>query len=96
MYQRFTKYRFDIAGLGENGENGCSARLWKDECSIVYFMHGSNFFSEYKSEKTVKFEMKCPDAIEKWISNYIFQADTFVLTVLTSQMEYVLIGENRQ
>lgn len=36
-----------------------------EKCSIVYFMHGSNFLAEYKSEKAVKFEMKCPDAIEK-------------------------------
>lgn len=35
------------------------------QCSIVYFMHGSNLLAEYKSQKTVKFEMKCPDAIVK-------------------------------
>ena len=36
-----------------------------EQCSIVYFMHGNNFLAEYKSEKAVKFEVKCPDAIEK-------------------------------
>lgn len=36
-----------------------------EQCSIVYFMHGSNLFAEYRSQKSLKFEMKCPDAIER-------------------------------